>query len=591
MKLWLVALVVPAVVLVAAFPGAAQESATPTPFSERVDVEVVNVDVVVTDATGARVTDLAKEDFQLEVDGKPVPIDYFAPPAQRRPAAAASAVAPPEVPPVDLTRANLFVFVDQSALEWRTSGRILDEIQAFVLPRAGGSENIMIVAFAENLRILSPPTADRQRIEEAFVELEKLRGRGSLVATERGQLEREVRANARPRAQVEIINPDTGEVGDAQAARVARQDATDTENLRIQIETFGEQQLDRQARALAALREWIGALAAIDGRKSVLFASAGYTSQPEAFLTRYLEQKRSNVPTDKSQASRLPSARITLLDDFERTVRAAQNARVAFYTISPRETPSASFGAEFGSAGAMSTSPPPRDPAIAEAASGLQQLAVSTGGDALVLDDGLSERLAMISDDAAAAYSLGFATGDAAGMGDHVIRVTTARGALSVRHRQSFRRSSLADRAEAALVAAATFETTVNPLALRLEVGAPAPLDKKGMEALVPILVRIPLALLSIVTEGDHRSARLFARVAVLNEERHVRLGEPAPIVISIPETDVERALGSFWAYRVEVMLSRGRQRVAVVVADEIAGTVSTLTTTVDRTTESPSPQ
>lgn len=588
MKLWLAALAVIAVMPATTIPVAAEEN--PIPFSERVDVEVVNVDVVVTDASGARVTDLVREDFRLEVDGKPVSIDYFAPPGARRPAAARSA-AESDSPTVDLSRANLFVFVDQSALEWRASRQILDEIQAFVLPRTGGSENIMIAAFAENLRILSPATADRKRIEEAFDELEKLRGRGSLVVTERGQLEREVRANARPRAQVEITNPETGEVGAEQAARVAGQDLADTEILRAQVERFGEQQLDRQERAIAALREWIGALAAIDGRKSVLFASAGFTSQPDAFLTRYLDQKRGNTPTDKSQSSRLPGARLTLLDDFERMVRAAQNARVAFYTISPRETPSASFGAEFGSSGAMSTAPPPRDSAIAEAASGLRRLAASTGGDFLVLDDALSERLAMVSDDAAASYSLGFSTGDAAGTGDHVIRVRTQRGDLSVRHRESFRRSSLAERAEAALVAAATFETTVNPLALRLEVGTPAPIDKKGKEALVPILVRIPLALVSLVTEGDQRSARLVARVAVLNEARHVRLGESAPIVISIPEGDVERALGSFWAYRVEVMVGRGRQRVAVVVADEIAGTISTLTATVDRTTESPSPQ
>ena len=570
-------------VLAADLPLDAQESLPA--FGERVDVEVVNVDVVVTDASGNRVTDLVREDFLLEVDGKVVPIDYFAAPGAR-PTTPARSAEEPDLPAVDLSRANLFVFVDQSALEWRTSKQILEEIRAFVLPRTGGNERIMIAAFAESLRILSPPTADRERIEQAFVELEKLRGRGSLAAAERAMLERDVRENGRPRAQAQIINPDTGEVGEDQAAREAAQDQTDTANLRLQVESFGEQQLDRQARAVAALREWIGALAAIDGRKSVLFASAGYTSQPDAFLTRYLDQKRGDNPSGGSLSSRLPTARLTLLDDFERVVRAAQNARVAFYTVSPREAPSSSFGAEFTGSGVGTTTLAPRDPAIAEAASSLQRLAGATGGDALFLDDGLSERLAMVADDAAAAYSLGFSTGDAAGSGDHVIQVRTQDGDLTVRHRESFRRSSLGERAEAALVAAATFETTVNPLGLQLELGVPEPLDKKGKEALVPILVRIPLALVSLEPagpDGARRTARLTARVAVLNEARHIRLGESGPIGISIPAAELERALGSFWAYRAEVMVGRGSQRVAVVVTDEIAGTVSTLTATVDR--------
>jgi VWFA-related protein len=569
--------------LAALAPGAGGAQETPPSFGERVEVEVVNVDVVVTNAAGERVTDLIREDFLLEVDGKVVPIDYFAPPASRRPASAARPTEAAETPTVDMSRANLFVFVDQSALEWRTSQKILDEIQAFVLPRTGGTERIMIAAFSQNLRILSPPTADRARIEQAFTELAKLRGQGSLVAAERNQLEREVRENSRPRAQPELTDPETGEVSPEQAVRVAGQDFADTENLRIQVESYGEQQLDRQSRSIAAVREWIGALAAIDGRKSVLFASAGFTAQPDGFLTEFLSQKRANMPTDSSSVDSLQTARITLLDDFERTVRAAQNARVAFYTISPREAPSTSFGAEFTGSGSGSTGVAPRDPAIAEAASSLQRLSGATGGESLVLDDGLSDRLSTVADDAAASYSLGFSTGEAAGAADHKIRVRMQDDTLTVRHRESFRRSSLGERAEAALVAAATFETTVNPLAMQLELGVPVAEDKKGKEARVPILVRIPLALVSLVPEGEQRTARLSARVAVLNEAQHVKLGETAPISISIPEADLEKALGSFWAYRAEVMVGRGSQRVAVVVSDEIAGTVSTLIATVDR--------
>ena len=48
------------ILLAAAAPLAAQE-VSPT-FGERVDVEVVNIDVVVTDASGQRITDLLREE-------------------------------------------------------------------------------------------------------------------------------------------------------------------------------------------------------------------------------------------------------------------------------------------------------------------------------------------------------------------------------------------------------------------------------------------------------------------------------------------------------------------------------------------------
>ena len=70
--------------LVLAVAGASGEAQTPEateePFAERVEVEVVNVDVIVTDREKRRVLDLRRDDFELLVDGRPVPIEYFAAP-------------------------------------------------------------------------------------------------------------------------------------------------------------------------------------------------------------------------------------------------------------------------------------------------------------------------------------------------------------------------------------------------------------------------------------------------------------------------------------------------------------------------------
>jgi len=57
-------------------PLSSQED-TSASFGEVVDVRVINLDVVVTDRNGDRVTGLAPEDFRLLVDGEEVPISYF----------------------------------------------------------------------------------------------------------------------------------------------------------------------------------------------------------------------------------------------------------------------------------------------------------------------------------------------------------------------------------------------------------------------------------------------------------------------------------------------------------------------------------
>ena len=62
---------------------AAAEADAPPAFGETIDVRVVNVEVVVTDRQGHRVTGLQPEDLVLTVDGEDVFVSSFAPPTKR----------------------------------------------------------------------------------------------------------------------------------------------------------------------------------------------------------------------------------------------------------------------------------------------------------------------------------------------------------------------------------------------------------------------------------------------------------------------------------------------------------------------------
>ncbi len=77
--------------------AAGLSAAEPPPgevFSESIDVDVVNVQVFVADRSGRPVRGLGRDDFELQVDGKPVDITNFYAAGAAEETAPATAVAP-----------------------------------------------------------------------------------------------------------------------------------------------------------------------------------------------------------------------------------------------------------------------------------------------------------------------------------------------------------------------------------------------------------------------------------------------------------------------------------------------------------------
>lgn len=575
------------VLLSFALPGGlvAQEPAPQAAFGERVDVEVVNVDVVVTDRSGRRVTDLEKSDFELRVDGEPVAIEYFAAPERVPRPIAPRQVAPltpaPRALPERGPPPSTFVFfVDQSALERQVRQRTLLELRGYLDRAMEGDRQVLVAAFQDDLRLLAAPTADRGTVETALDALEKLPLRGSVTAAERTQLEHEIRnfGRAVPMVRSEI-DPD----GDVQREINRSQN----ERLRIQteIELWADKELDRQTRSIRALQQIVEALSSVDGRKSVILATAGYSSEPGAFLLRFFAQKLG-LPQNSLllQTPRLVERGVELSESFERLVASAQDARVAIYTVSPREAPSPQASAEFESAGAGTgaVAPPPRDTAAIDAGSSLARLASATGGRRMFVDEELSEELEQVAADADAIYSLGFTTGPEAGTKAHRLEVRVARSSVEVRCRESFRRTRGNGRAAASLASTATLGAEHNPFGITLELGAPVPGASRRELARVPFAVRIPLGAVALLPRGAAREGSLLVQVAVRDAAGKFFFDAGTPIAISVPEAELERALAGVWVHRAEIAVAPGSQRIAVMVRDEQGHDYSTTSAEVE---------
>ena len=156
----------------AVLPAAAQD------YTESIDVRVVNVETVVTDAQGRQVRGLGREDFRLLVDGREVPVEYFSEIEEGKAAADRAGA----VPSGGAGRSYL-VFLDDSFSIAAHRDSVLAGIAAD-LGRLGPEDQMAVLAFdGRNLATLCPWTADRGALATALAAArQRPTGGGQLIA-------------------------------------------------------------------------------------------------------------------------------------------------------------------------------------------------------------------------------------------------------------------------------------------------------------------------------------------------------------------------------------------------------------------------
>jgi VWFA-related protein len=156
--------------------AAAQRDDAAGAFGETIDVRVVNVEVVVTDEQGRRVHGLTAADFELLVDGRPVPLDYFSEIREGRAVAgpAGSVATVPALRPNAPVGTSFLVFIDDFFSIRRDRDRVLDRLEDD-LAKLAPMDRVAIVAFdGTSIAKLTGWTNSSDRLTAA---LEEARGR------------------------------------------------------------------------------------------------------------------------------------------------------------------------------------------------------------------------------------------------------------------------------------------------------------------------------------------------------------------------------------------------------------------------------
>lgn len=154
------------------------------PLVEKIEVSVVNVDVTVTDSEGNPVRGLARDDFEIFEDGVPQAITNF-----YVVDAGQAALAQPE-PQDDRFRRKVLLIIDRHSVTPYERNRAIERVEEFINDRFRGGEYDWSIAAVDTpspferqqvLRMLLPPTSDKQAIHDALDEIRRGRMPPSLI--------------------------------------------------------------------------------------------------------------------------------------------------------------------------------------------------------------------------------------------------------------------------------------------------------------------------------------------------------------------------------------------------------------------------
>ncbi len=541
------------------------------PFVDSVDVQVVEVDVVVTDRKGRPVKGLTREDFELYVDGRSVEIAnfyesaiYIEERAGRRNRERPIVRSEGTLGRTDESALTVVFYLDDPNIFPSHRTRLLKRLEAAVEPWRSMSASFMLARFEDRLEVLVPETRDLDAILEGAASVPK----GSPRAIQHG-------SGARRFAIKSLIDSHEACV----MAPLCRPCEDNWGELLALARQYADNQATNTAIAVDGLADLVTTLGGIAGRKAVVHLTDGLPQRPGISVLDYLGNQlcadlRQSAPSEMM-------AEMVQYDEssrFNRVTAHANTNRVTFYGVD--------------AAGVRSSGPdialdnPRLTPSFRNvslqamnAQSGLHLLASETGGKALINANDLSILLDDMTEELAASYSLGFVPEERKLGEVRQISVLLAPGTdkgRRIEYRRTYREKSLDERLAERLLSVAYLGNPENPLEAVVEFGDTKLLEKKTHELTVG--VRVPTE--SVVTlpgkdgVSTNTSAQLRLWLVAVEDEKGDRTTVRQKTIAVGGETGVPAVDGS---YRVEVAMNlpEGGFQVAVGIRDETTGVTS----------------
>jgi VWFA-related protein len=557
----LVLLVASTALLVPPIAGAQKADEEQT-FYESIDVQVVNLEVFVTDKSGKRITGLTKDDFQILEDGKPIEItNFFAvghetPAAEPSPSDTTAAPSQPTALP-DEQKLLLAVVVDNLSLLGPARNRLLQSVREKVVAHLQPEDLALAATFdGGDVEVVQGLTNDKEALLSALGQIGKGAPRGVERAMDRRRLLQEIDhgdALGGPRPEIAEINASEVYSG---------------------IELYVQQRFLETRATLKALTQFVDTLAGLPGRKALLYIGGGLSVRPgESFYLAWQNKFASLNPA--VGASPFDGFRNDLTSSFDEMVHHANGNRVTFYTLGATEE-LAGVSADLGPSSTWT-----RDLENTEQmnlAESMRRLADGTGGLLSMNASDPGPILERMREDFDSYYSLGFVPqGKKDGKNRKIQVAVRGRRDLLVRHRNGRRERPVGERMTDRTLAALLLDPVQNPLDVALDFMS----EKKNAKGQIEleVLVKFPLAHLVLLPQAKVHQGKVTVWVGARDQHRRNSPVQEIAIPICVANDQLLTALGQTAAYKMPLVLRPEEHRIAVVVRDELGNLDSTVVT------------
>ncbi len=537
-------------------------------FADSVEVRVINLEAVVVDRRGQRITGLGPSDFSLEVDGEPVPVQFFseiadgfaaAPTVERTdaPESTLPEAAPGVAAPGERMATSYLVFIDSyfTKLAGRRN-RILRQVEDS-LGRLGPDDRMAIVAFdGRKLAVVSSWSQSREQLARALAEARDLPARGFIVGGLASEVDRSIASEEETARIIAEADADLGEGTNPTAA--IRDDGLPTD-ICATIERLER----RIRRAVTGVTAALRSFAQPPGRKVMMLLSGGWPQSAKDYLI-------GSNPFGAFECRKTGP-------EIYRPIY--QTANLLGYTLYPVDVPPPDAGAVSAEAGGQQLF---RDGGASSGAVGgdaqftrtfevhstLFKLARETGGTAMI--DGAAESaFDTLVDDTRTYYWLGFTPQWKGDDKSHDVKLKVLAPGLEVRTRSSYvdlsRETEISHVTESALL----LGDLPGAQALGLELGAVA---RKGRGKLaVPIRLTIPMDAITMLAGKRGFVAELELRVAVVDDGGN---RNEMPVIPVILEGAERPPPGAHAVYETSIMMRRRPHDVVVSLFDPLTETI-----------------